>query len=190
MSRPVALLLSVLLFLCLSSVYADEFSEGMKFAGGWLSAGYGVPLSGTDAFYFSGAGCTPTNKIIILRYTGKRAHESSVTPDETVREIGLLGGQMARPTKSILVYGALGVGRAEVTSRGRFLGWRRDANGTPIELVFDKRTAVSFAVPFEAQALYEPWKYAAVGVSFYGDWNTERSFAAAALVLHLGYFPF
>jgi hypothetical protein len=187
MIRSLALL-SLLLSL-FTFAHAQGTSNSTRLAGVWATGGYGFPLYGSAAEYLSVAAATSSDKVFIVRYANSQKHDAAITPDESVAEWGFLAGEIERPAKRLLVYAGVGAGSAQVTTRGAFLGWKRDAMGTPTEQQFAESHSNNFAVLYEAQVFYAPVHFAAIGISFFGDYNSAKPLAAATLNLHLGLLP-
>jgi hypothetical protein len=182
-------LIAVVVLLLYSSAHAADAPSSGRLAGLWATAGQGYPLHGSTAQYLSLAAASSSDKLFIARLGQSFARDAGVSPDVKVRDIGILVGELERISSHLLVYAALGGGSAQVTSRGRFLGYKRDASGNPAALEFATQRASAFAVMYEAHLLYAPIRYAAAGVTFFGDYNSKKSLTAATLSVHLGSIP-
>jgi len=188
MSRFLALL-AVLALALISPLHAEDSHLPYGFAGLWATGGRGYPLYGSSADYLSIAASNDADKVFVVRYADSRKHDASISPDESVKEWGFLVGEVKRPAERMLFYAGVGLGSAQVTTRGAFLGWRRDAAGTPLEQEFATSRSNNFALMYDAQVLYAPVSFAAVGLSFFGDYNSGKPLSAVALTVHFGFLP-
>jgi hypothetical protein len=148
----------------------------------WISIGLGIggegidnwqpyPSSGFSFNYSSGS------KLLRLRYYYNSLHAPFTEQLKCVRDLGLLYGyrkQLARSAVSLS-------GGISLVS-GYYYKWLGYYSGEE----YDRKVIAAVGFPFEAQLDWSPFRKFGIGLSIYGDINTEMSFYGLMLLFNIG----
>ncbi len=181
------LLKTILILMLISSTFAkDQKSEQdiptHNIDRIWISMGLGIGGEGIDNWqpypssefsfnYSSGS------KLLRLRYYYNSLHAPFTEQLKCVRDLGLLYGYRKQLAKSAVSL----IGGISLVS-GYYYKWLGYYSGEE----YDRKVIAAVGFPFEAQLDWSPFRKFGIGLSIYGDINTEMSFYGLMLLFNIG----
>jgi len=153
----------------------------------WINGGLGVCSAGlSSGISFS----HQTGKqLITVRSTyNEELNIFGPSPAERVWDVGVMYGRSAK-SKYGFVSVSAGLGLVGGVKRGTYLGNNLDDGYGWFVIKIDryeKDNFVTLGFPAEIQAFWTPFSKLGIGITLYGNFNPEKSFAGLMLCIQIG----
>jgi len=148
----------------------------------WLNIGSGLTLSDSSTLGFGSVlslSHEHERRLYSLRFLGSNELNLFEKPSLYLLDLGLLYGYMYR----------LGNNAFSISSGVSLIGGNKKGkliNSEDFTDEYEEINYVTIGLPLELQALYIPFKYFGLGITFFGNLNNEKSYYGSMLTFQFG----
>jgi hypothetical protein len=153
----------------------------------WINGGIGVCSFGLS----SGANFSHQSgkKLISVRATyNEELNIFGPSPSEQAWDVGVMYGRIAKSKYGFASISA-GLGLVNGVKRGRYIDDDFQGRYGWFAIVIDRYEKIDFltlGIPAEIQAFWTPFSKLGIGITLYGNFNPEKSFAGLLVSIQIG----